>query len=58
MLTNRLYAGFVDVPEFGVSRRGDFNALVSEDTFDRVQAISQERVPVTTPHQRGRATFR
>jgi site-specific DNA recombinase len=57
MLTNRLYAGFVDVPEFGVSRRRDFNALVSEDTFDRVQAISQERVPVTTPHQRGRADF-
>jgi len=57
MLTNRLYAGFIDVPEFGVSRRGDFDPLVSEDTFDRVQAISQQRVPVTAPHQRGRADF-
>src|SRR3954454_7629480 len=57
MLTNRLYAGFIDVPEFGVSRRGDFDPLVSEDTFDRVHAISQERVPVKTPHKRDRADF-
>jgi hypothetical protein len=28
MLTNRLYAGFIDVPELGVSRRGDFDPLV------------------------------
>jgi site-specific DNA recombinase len=57
LLTNRLYAGFIDVPEFGVSRRGDFDPLVSENTFHRVQAISQGRVPVTTPHQRGRPDF-
>ena len=57
MLTNRLYAGFIDVPEFGISRRGDFDPLVSEDTFHRVQAISQGRVPVTTPHQRDRPDF-
>jgi site-specific DNA recombinase len=57
MLTNRLYAGFIDVAEFGVSRRGDFDPLVSEDTFHRVQAISLEQVPVTTPHQRGRLDF-
>ena len=57
MLANRLYAGFVDVPEFGVLRRGDFDPLVSEDTFHRVQAISRGRVPVTTPHQRNRPDF-
>jgi hypothetical protein len=57
MLTNRLYAGFIDVAEFGISRRGDFDPLVSEDTFHRVQAISQGRVPVTAPHQRGRPDF-
>ncbi len=57
MLTNRLYAGFMEVPEFGVSRRGDFDPLVSEDTFHRVQVISQGRVPVATPHQRGRPDF-
>ncbi len=57
MLTNRLYAGFIDVPEFGVSRRGDFDPLVSEDTFYRVQAILQGRVQVTGPHQRNRPDF-
>ena len=57
MLTNRLYAGFVDVPEFGVSRRGDFDSLVSEDTFHRVQAISHGRVQVTGPHKRSRPDF-
>lgn len=31
MLTNRLYAGFIHAPEFGVSRRGDFASLVSEE---------------------------
>jgi site-specific DNA recombinase len=57
LLTNRLYAGFIDVPESGVSRRGDFDPLVSEDTFHRVQAISQGRVPVTTAHHRRRPDF-
>src|SRR5438128_5611723 len=33
MLTNQLYAGFIHAPEFGVSRRGDFNPLGSEATF-------------------------
>ena len=57
MLTNRLYAGFIDLPEFGVSRRGDFYPLVSEETFYRVQAIMQGRVQVTAPHQRSRPDF-
>jgi site-specific DNA recombinase len=57
MLTNRLYAGFIDLPEFGVSRRGDFEPLVSEETFRRVQAILQGRVQVTGPRQRSRPDF-
>jgi site-specific DNA recombinase len=57
MLTNRLYAGFIDLPEFGVSRRGDFDALVSEETFYRVQPILQGRVQVTGPHNRSRPDF-
>ena len=44
MLTNRLYAGLIHVPEFDVSRRGDFEPLVSEETFYRVQAILDGRV--------------
>ena len=57
MLTNRLYAGFIDLPEFGVSRRGDFDPLVSEQTFCRVQTILQGRVQVTGPHNRSRPDF-
>jgi site-specific DNA recombinase len=57
MLTNRLYASFIDLPEFGVSRRGDFEPLVSEETFRRVQAILQGRVQVTGPRQRSRSDF-
>jgi len=57
MLTNRLYAGCIDLPEFGVSRRGDFEPLVSEETFRRVQAILQGRVQVTGPRQRSRPDF-
>ncbi len=57
MLTNRLFAGFIDVPEFGVSRRGELEPLVSEDTFRRVQAVIQERIHPTSPRQRSRPDF-
>lgn len=57
MLTNRLYAGLIHVPEFGVSRRGDFEPLVSEETFHRVQAIVEGRIQVTGPRQRARPDF-
>ena len=37
---NRLYAGVVNVPEYGVcARRGDFEPLMPEDLFHRVQAV-------------------
>ena len=40
LLLNQLYAGIVDVPEYGVcAKRGDFEPLISEDLFYRVQAI-------------------
>jgi hypothetical protein len=39
LLRNQLYAGIVDVPEYGVrAKRGDFEPLISEDLFYRVQA--------------------
>ena len=57
MLTDRLYAGFIHAPEFGVSRRGDFDPLISEETFDRVQAVIEERVQPTVPHKRSRPDF-
>jgi site-specific DNA recombinase len=57
MLTNRLYTAFIDMPHFGVSRRGDFDPLVSDETFYRVQAILQGRIKVVGPRQRIRPDF-
>ncbi len=57
MLTNRLYAGFIHAPELGVSRRGDFDPLVTEEAFHRVQAVIEGRVQATVPHKRSRPDF-
>jgi hypothetical protein len=58
LLRNGLYAGNVDVPEYGVrSKRGDFEPLISEDLFYRVQAILAGRVPITAPRKRANPDF-
>ena len=52
-LRNHLYAGIVHVPEYGVrAKRGDFEPLISEDLFYRVQSVLSGRVPITTRQQR------
>ena len=57
MLRNRVYIGQIDVPEFGVSTRGDFEPLVTERVFFRVQAILDGRYEVTAPRQRNDPDF-
>lgn len=58
LLRNQLYAGIVDVTEYGVrGKRGDFEPLISEDLFFRVQAVLSGRVPSTTPQQRADPDF-
>ena len=58
LLRNQLYAGIVDVTEYGVrGKRGDFEPLISEDLFYRVQAVLSGRVPSTTPQQRAHPDF-
>ena len=47
----------IHVPEFGVSRRGDLEPPVSQETFYRVQAILEGRVQVTGPRKRVRPDF-
>jgi hypothetical protein len=43
-------AGIVDLLEYGVrAKRGDFEPLISEELFYRVQAVLSGRVPSTTP---------
>ena len=45
LLRNRLYVGVVDVPDYGVrDKRGDFEPLINEKTFYRVQAVLARRV--------------
>jgi hypothetical protein len=40
LLRNQLYAGILDVTEYGVrGKRGHFEPLISEDLFFRVQAV-------------------
>ena len=58
LLRNRLYAGIVDVPEYGVrGKRGDFEPLISEELFYRAQAILSGRVSSTAPRQRAYPDF-
>ena len=52
MLRNRVYIGQIDVADFGVSTRGDFEPLVTERVFFRVQAILDGRYEMTAPRQR------
>ena len=58
LLRNQLYAGLVDVPEYGVrGRRGDFEPLISEELFYRVQAILSGHVPNAAPRKRAHPDF-
>lgn len=50
LLRNQLYAGVIDVARFGArGTRGDFDPLISEETFYRVQAVLSGRTPSTAP---------
>jgi hypothetical protein len=58
LLRNQLYAGIVDVPEYGVrDKRGDFESLISQDLFYRVQGILSGRIPNTAPRKRADPVF-
>jgi site-specific DNA recombinase len=57
MLRNRVYIGRIEVPDYGVSTRGDFEPLITESIFFRVQAILDGRMEVTAPRQRSDPDF-
>ena len=57
MLRNRVYIGHIDVPDYSVSTRGDFEPLVSEKICYRVQAILDGRLEMTAPRQRNDPDF-
>jgi hypothetical protein len=58
LLRNPLYAGIVDVPEYGVrGKRGDFEPLISEDLFYQAQVVLSGRIPSTAPRKRAHPDF-
>jgi site-specific DNA recombinase len=58
MLENRLYIGILDVPDYGVhGRRGDFEPLISEELFYRVQGVLNGRIRIVAPRERNRPDF-
>src|SRR3954451_3950181 len=57
MLRNRVYIAQIDVSDFGISTRGDFEPLVTEGVFFRVQVILDGRYEVTAPRQRNDPDF-
>jgi site-specific DNA recombinase len=50
LLRNRLYAGWVEVQKWDISVRGDFEPIVSEAVFNRVQALLSARGRVSRRH--------
>jgi len=57
MLRCTVYIGRIESPEFGVSTRGDFEPLISEQTFYRAQAVSEGRAHVSAPRERNHPDF-
>jgi site-specific DNA recombinase len=58
LLRNQLYAGIIDVPEYGVrDKRGDFEPIVTEDLFQRAQAVLSGRLPSTAPRLQAHPDF-
>src|SRR5947209_3011887 len=57
MLRNRVYIGLIDVPDFGISRRGDFEPLVTKKVFFPVKATPAARYEVTARRQRNVPAF-
>jgi Recombinase zinc beta ribbon domain/Recombinase len=58
LLRNQIYAGIINVPEYGVrGKRGDFEPLISEDLFYQVQAVLSGRTSNTAPRQRAHPDF-
>lgn len=58
MLQNKLYVGIVETLGYGVvGKRGDFDPLITEEVFYRVQAILTGRAQTTGPLNRRRPEF-
>lgn len=57
LMKNPIYAGWVEIPSWGVRERGGFEQIVDQDLFDRVQDILVGRRPSFTSYQRNHPDF-
>jgi site-specific DNA recombinase len=57
LLRNELYCGRMFAKKWGLRAKGNFQPLISEELFDRVQAVLDGRALVTTPHKRQNPNF-
>jgi site-specific DNA recombinase len=57
LLRNPIYAGWISVPKWGVNVRGDFEALVPDALFRRVQRLLDGKGEVPRPHSRNHPDY-
>ena len=57
ILTNPIYTGEIVSAGWGIAVRGDFEPLVPQALFDKVQNILSGKSPVAVPHARDREDF-
>jgi site-specific DNA recombinase len=57
MLRNPRYAGLLNVQKWDMSVKGNFDPIVSQETFQRVQDVLQGRRKTVTAYQRNRSDF-
>ncbi len=57
ILRNHLYKGWVEYPKWGISRRGTFDPIVSDEVWTRVQNVLNGRAATAVPHSRTNPTF-
>lgn len=57
VLRNPIYAGQIVVPRLNVTAVGDFAPLVSQQVFERVQALLFAKVKAVVPHLRNHPDF-
>ena len=56
-LKKPLYCGILESSKWGISIKGDFQPIVSEELFQRVQDVLSGRAPATVPHRRQNEQF-
>ena len=57
LLRKPIYAGILSVPTWGIRQPSNSAALVDLETFERVQALLEGRMPSVTPRRRANPDF-